>query len=55
MGRWRGRAVSGSVDDYLAGLNEPVRGAEQGKSYAMAALRHRGKPLLGFLSEEIVG
>ncbi|MDP2772107.1 MAG: DUF1801 domain-containing protein [Nocardioides sp.] len=55
----------GSVDDYLAGLDEPVRDAfgrvvavalevvpdaEQGKSYGMAALRHRGKPLLGFLA-----
>lgn len=53
------------VDDYLAGLDEPVRAAysrvlavalevvpeaEQGRSYGMAALRYRGKPLLGFLA-----
>ena len=53
----------GAVDDYLAGLDEPARAvfarlltvatdavpdAEQGRSYGMAALRHRGKPLLGF-------
>lgn len=53
------------VDDYLAGLDDPERvafgrvlaaalevvpDAEQGKSYGMAALRHRGKPLLGFLA-----
>jgi uncharacterized protein YdhG (YjbR/CyaY superfamily) len=54
-----------AVDEYLAGLDEPVRlafagvlgtalevvpDAEQGRSYGMAALRHRGKPLLGFLA-----
>lgn len=54
-----------AVDEYIAGLDEPVRfaferlrdvalevvpDAEQGKSYGMAALRHRGKPLLGFLA-----
>ena len=53
------------MDEYLTGLDEPTRlafvrirdvalevvpGAEQGKSYGMAALRHRGKPLLGFLA-----
>jgi uncharacterized protein YdhG (YjbR/CyaY superfamily) len=53
------------VDEYLEGLDEPTRvaferlrdvalevvpDAEQGKSYGMAALRHRGKPLLGFLA-----
>ncbi len=51
------------VDDYLAGLEPPVAAAfravvtvatelapdaEQGTSYGMAALRHKGKPLLGF-------
>jgi uncharacterized protein YdhG (YjbR/CyaY superfamily) len=54
-----------TVDDYLAGLDdvsraafarvlevalEEVPDAEQGTSYGMAALRHRGKPLLGFLA-----
>ena len=52
----------GVLDDYLAGLDEPARGAlshirdlaeaavpdaEQGTSYGLAALHHRGKPLLG--------
>lgn len=52
-----------AVDDYFAGLDAPARAAferirvlagelapdaEQGTSYGMAALRHRGKPLLGF-------
>jgi len=51
------------VDDYLAGLAPDARAAfervrrlavaevpdaEQGSSYGMAALRLRGKPLLGF-------
>jgi uncharacterized protein YdhG (YjbR/CyaY superfamily) len=51
------------LDDYFAGLDaEPrdafervrrlaltvVPGAVQGTSYGMAALRHKGKPLLGF-------
>jgi uncharacterized protein YdhG (YjbR/CyaY superfamily) len=51
------------VDDYFAGLGEPGRAAfehvrrlamelapdaEDATSYGMAALRHRGKPLLGF-------
>ncbi|MET9630823.1 DUF1801 domain-containing protein [Lentzea sp. NPDC006480] len=51
------------VDDYFAGLDAPARAAfervralaeesapdaEQGTSYGMAALRHHGKPLLGF-------
>lgn len=53
----------GTVDEYLDGLDEPARaayarvvevaleeapGAEQGTGYGMAALLHRGKPLLGF-------
>jgi uncharacterized protein YdhG (YjbR/CyaY superfamily) len=53
------------VDDYLGSLDEPARAAfqhiralamglvpeaEDGKSYGMAALRYRGKPLLGFLA-----
>jgi uncharacterized protein YdhG (YjbR/CyaY superfamily) len=53
----------GAVDDYFTGLGAPERAAfervravaeeqapdaEQGTSYGMAALRHRGKPLLGF-------
>ncbi|MDX8028641.1 DUF1801 domain-containing protein [Lentzea sp. BCCO 10_0856] len=52
-----------AVDDYFAGLDAPARAAfervralaeesapdaEQGMSYGMAALRHHGKPLLGF-------
>lgn len=52
-----------AVDDYFAGLDAPARAAfervravaevcapdaEQGTSYGMAALRLRGKPLLGF-------
>lgn len=51
------------VDDYFAGLDAPARAAferiralaekfapdaEQGTSYGMAALRLKGKPLLGF-------
>ncbi|WP_439659880.1 iron chaperone [Lentzea sp. HUAS TT2] len=51
------------VDDYFASLDAPARaafervralaeelapGAEQGLSYGLAALRHKGKPLLGF-------
>lgn len=51
------------VDDYLAGLESPARqalgrvrdlalevvpDAEAGTSYGLAALRHHGKPLLGF-------
>lgn len=42
------------MDDYLAGFDAPALaeesapGAEQGTSYDMAALRHQGKPLLGF-------
>jgi uncharacterized protein YdhG (YjbR/CyaY superfamily) len=51
------------VDDYLSSLDEPTRaafahvrdlvmgvapGAEQGKSYGMAALKYREKPLLAF-------
>ena len=50
----------GDVTDYLDGLDEPARGilsglvarvrelvpdAEEGKSYGMAALRYRGRPL----------
>lgn len=53
------------MDDYLAELDDASRAAfarvlevalevtpdaEQGTSYGMAALRHRGKPLLGFLA-----
>lgn len=53
----------GTVDAYLDGLDRPAReayarvvevaleeapGAGQGTSYGMAALLHRGKPLLGF-------
>lgn len=52
-----------TVDDFLAGLDAASRAAftrirdvavtevpdvEQGTSYGMAALRYRGKPLLGF-------
>jgi uncharacterized protein YdhG (YjbR/CyaY superfamily) len=55
----------GSVDDYFAGLDASTRAvfervrdvalaaapdAEQGKSYGMAALLLRKKPLLGFLA-----
>jgi uncharacterized protein YdhG (YjbR/CyaY superfamily) len=53
----------GTVDSYLAGLDESDRGAlmhvlavameeapdaEQATSYGMPVLRYRGKPLLGF-------
>ncbi|HET9654332.1 MAG TPA: DUF1801 domain-containing protein [Kineosporiaceae bacterium] len=53
----------GTVDDYLAGLDEGSRDAfgqvlaaalelvpdaEQGTGYGMPALRYRGRPLLGF-------
>jgi uncharacterized protein YdhG (YjbR/CyaY superfamily) len=53
----------GTVDEYLMTLDDDARaayerirdlaiaevpGAEQGMSYGMAALRYRGKPLLGF-------
>ena len=53
------------VDDYFGSLDEPMRAAfehirglvmglvpeaEDGKSYGMAALRYKGKPLLGFLA-----
>jgi uncharacterized protein YdhG (YjbR/CyaY superfamily) len=52
-----------AVDEYFAELDAPARAAferiralavevvpdaEQGTSYGMAALRHKGKPLLGF-------
>jgi uncharacterized protein YdhG (YjbR/CyaY superfamily) len=52
-----------AVDDYFKSLDAPTRAAfehvrdlvmtevpdaEQGTSYGMAALRYRGKPLLGF-------
>jgi uncharacterized protein YdhG (YjbR/CyaY superfamily) len=54
-----------AVDEYLSGLDDPARlalervrdvalavapEAEQGRSYGMAALRLRGKPLLGLLA-----
>ena len=54
-----------TVDDYLAGVEEPERGAlehvravvtglvphvTEGVSYGMPALKHRGKPLLGFVA-----
>jgi uncharacterized protein YdhG (YjbR/CyaY superfamily) len=57
----------GDVDDYLATLEAPARSAlsrvrdlalevepaaEQGRSYGMAALRLRGKPLLGLLASQ---
>lgn len=53
------------VDDYLSSLDAPTRaafehlrdlalglapGAEQGKSYGMAALKYREKPLIAFLA-----
>ena len=53
------------IDDYLDGIDEPARAvlqhvrqvvkdaepdAEEGRSYGMAALRYRKKPLLGFVS-----
>jgi uncharacterized protein YdhG (YjbR/CyaY superfamily) len=59
-----GRPMS-VVDDYFGTLDEATRAvfehirslatglvpeAEDGKSYGMAALRYRGKPLLGFLA-----
>jgi uncharacterized protein YdhG (YjbR/CyaY superfamily) len=57
----------GAVDDYLLGLGAPERAAfervldvarelvpeaEQGTSYGMAALRYRGRPLLGIRAAE---
>ncbi|GAA1514565.1 iron chaperone [Nocardioides humi] len=54
----------GSIDDYLAGLDEGDRAAiervyaiaremvpdaEQGRGYGMAALVHRGKPLVSVM------
>ena len=59
--------MSGEIDDYLAGLEEPQRQAlqrvrdiaiqvapeaSQGKSYGMPALRFAGKPLLGFTASK---
>lgn len=55
----------GDVTDYIAGLDEPARAllerlrvralelvptAEEGKSYGMAALRYRGRPLLSVVA-----
>ena len=55
----------GEVTDYIAGLDEPARSllerywaravavvpeAEEGTSYGMAALRYRGRPLIGVIS-----
>ena len=55
--------IVGTVDEYLAGVDEPDEAAlgrvlavameeapeaEQSTSYGMPALRYRGKPLLGF-------
>lgn len=55
------------MDDYFAGLDEGARGTfehiralvtdllpdvEQGKSYGLAALTYRHKPLLGFLAAQ---
>ena len=57
----------GELDAYLTGLDEPARGilsgiaaravelvptAEQGTSYGMAALRYRGRPLLGVVAAQ---
>lgn len=56
-----------AVEEYLSGLEQPARlaleqvrdvalevvpEAEQGRSYGMAALRLRGKPLLGLLAAQ---
>lgn len=55
----------GEVTDYIAGLDEPARSvlesyraravavvpeAEEAKSYGMAALRYRGRPLISVVS-----
>lgn len=55
----------GAVTDYIAGLDEPMRlvleryraravavvpEAEEGRSYGMAALRYRGRPLISVVS-----
>jgi uncharacterized protein YdhG (YjbR/CyaY superfamily) len=55
----------GDVTDYIAGLDEPARTtveryraravavvpeAEEGRSYGMAALRYRGRPLVSVVS-----
>lgn len=55
----------GEVTNYIAGLDEPARSmlehyrartvavvsdAEEGTSYGMAALRHRGRPLISIVS-----
>jgi uncharacterized protein YdhG (YjbR/CyaY superfamily) len=55
----------GEVTDYIAGLDEPARSvlegyraralavvpeADEGTSYAMAALRYRGRPLISVVS-----
>ena len=55
----------GEVTDYIAGLDEPARSileryraralvvvpeAQEGKSYGMAALRYRGRPLISVVS-----
>jgi uncharacterized protein YdhG (YjbR/CyaY superfamily) len=59
--------VMGAVDDYIATLDTSARAAferiqslvmevapdaDQGKSYGMAALKHQGRPLLGFRAAE---
>jgi uncharacterized protein YdhG (YjbR/CyaY superfamily) len=55
----------GEVSDYIAGLDEPARSvveryrrralavvpeAEEGRSYGMAALRYRGRPLVSVVA-----
>jgi uncharacterized protein YdhG (YjbR/CyaY superfamily) len=55
----------GEVTEYIAGLEEPARallerlrmrtlalvsGAEEGRSYGMAALRYRGRPLISVVA-----
>jgi uncharacterized protein YdhG (YjbR/CyaY superfamily) len=57
----------GEVTDYIAGLDEPARtrldglraralalvpGAEEGRSYGMAALRYRGRPLISVVATQ---
>jgi len=58
-------AGMGEVSEYIAGLDEPARSlldgyraravalvpdAEEGKSYGMAALRYRGRPLISVVA-----
>lgn len=58
----------GEVTEYIAGLDEPARSlldgyraralalvpeADEGKSYGMAALRYRGRPLISVVATKV--